>query len=72
MQYNEQQASQWEVDTLPNLRGKNTNKSLRGHGFAKLSPLLPQVQKGNANRRDTTENDIEQRARRMTQSQLPR
>ena len=56
---------------MPNLRRENTDKSICRYGLAELPPLLPQMQEGNADRRDTTENDVEQRARRMTQSQLP-
>ena len=59
------------MDTLPNLRGEDPNKSLYRHDLTELPALLSQMQKGNADRRNTIENDVEQRARRMTQSQLP-
>lgn len=59
------------MDTLPDLRGENTNEGLCGHDLTELPALLSQMQKGNADRRNTIENDVEQRARRMTQSQLP-
>ena len=56
---------------MPDLRGENTNEGLCGHDLAELPSLLSKMQKGNADRRNTIENDVEQRARRMTQSQLP-
>lgn len=58
--------------TLPDLQWENANKGVCRHGLIELPSLLPQMQKRNPNRRNTTENNVEQRARCMTQSQLPR
>lgn len=60
------------MDTLPDLQWENANKGVCRHGLIELPSLLPQMQKRNPNRRNTTENNVEQRARCMTQSQLPR
>ena len=43
------------MDTLPDLRGENTNEGLCGHDLTELPALLSQMQKGNADRRNTIE-----------------
>ena len=60
------------MDTLPDLQWENANKGVCRHGPIELPSLLPKMQERNTDQRNTTENDVEQRARCMTQSQLPR
>lgn len=51
------------MGTLPDLRWKDQNESLLGHGSYKIPAILPQMQKRDAHRRHTIKDGIEQMSR---------
>ena len=53
------------MGALPDLRWKNKNQSLLGHSSCPVSAILPQMQKGDAHRRRTVKNGIEQMSRTL-------
>lgn len=57
--------TRFTMDSLPNLRWKNSNKGVWKYCSYKISSLLSKMQAGNCNWYSKTENGSQQRARRL-------
>lgn len=53
------------MDSLPDLRQKDTNEGIPGHCAGEIPAVLPHMQEGNPNQCGTTENGHKRRARRL-------
>ena len=53
------------MDSLPDMRQKNTNEGISGHCAGEIPAVLFHMQEGNPNQCGTTENGCKRRARRL-------